>query len=75
MLRNRGTRNIYIQSSALSALRIIIYDDDDDNYDSCYDGGKFYYVINASTLSESSLDRQHEQHQHRYHNNNKEIRT
>ena len=31
-------------------LRIII-NDDDDNYDSCYDDGKFYYVINASSLS------------------------
>jgi len=30
---------------------IIIINDDDDNYGSCYDNGKFYYVINASSLS------------------------
>ena len=35
-------------------LRIIIINDDYDNYDSCYDNGKFYYVINASSLSSSS---------------------
>ena len=52
-------------------LRIII-NDDDDNYDSCYDDGKFNYVINASSLSSSSssssssIDRHHEKHQHRY---------
>ena len=50
----------------------MITNDDDDNYDSCHDDGKFNYVINASSLSSSSLDRHHEQHQHRYHNNNKE---
>ena len=33
--------------------------------DNCQDNGKFYNVINASSLS-SSLDRHHEQHQHRY---------
>ena len=31
----------------------IIKNDDDYNYDSCYDNGKFYYVINASSLSSS----------------------
>ena len=31
-------------------LRIII-NDDDDNYDSCYDDGKFNYVINALSLT------------------------
>ena len=51
----------------------IIINDDNDNYDSCYDDGKFYYSLSSSSSS-SSLDRNHEQHQHRYHNNNKEIR-
>ena len=32
----------------------IIINDDYDNYDSCYDDGKFYYVINPSSLSSSS---------------------
>ena len=35
----------------INILRIIIINDDDDNYDSCYDDGEFYYVINASSLS------------------------
>ena len=44
-------------------IKIIIINDDYDNYDSCYDNGKFYYVINVSSLSSSPLDRYHEQHQ------------
>ena len=28
-------------------ILIIIINDDNHNYDSCYDNGKFYYVINS----------------------------
>ena len=42
-----------IKNKKNDIFRIII-NDDDYNYDSCYDNGKFYYVINASSLSSSS---------------------
>ena len=32
-------------------IKRIISNDDYDNYDTCYDNGKFYYVIYASSLS------------------------
>ncbi len=32
-------------------IYIIILNDDYDNYDTCYDNSKFYYVIYASSLS------------------------
>ena len=32
-------------------IKRIILNDDYGNYDTCYDNGKFYYVINASSLS------------------------
>ena len=32
----------------------MITNDDDDNYDCCYDDGKFNYVINVSSLSSLS---------------------